>query len=319
MSRDWGLALERDELESLVGRRLRLSFEDIMSHPRLPEARRAHFESFSAVYEGDPFLVRLLLEAGRFFVFHNAAVLEAAQDPSRRETWFTVAALKQQLAMFGYASARQVDHLLARLCEVGFIERSRSPDDRRVWLLATTDKLRSHHTEWLAAHTVSLAMLYPEHDYGPVLSRDPLYHVLHCRASLPFHPVAARLMMTLPDTLLFFAHAAGPLIQNAVLKAAMDAGDPAAAIPYMEVAERLGVSRTHIRNLMNSAQSAGLVKIVGRGGRSIEILPRHWASYDRGLAVGMYLHDSVNLVVMPEWTMRQAEGATRQLAPAMSG
>ena len=72
------------------------------------------------MYEGDPFLVRLLLQAGRFLVFHSAAVLEAAQDLSRRETWFTVAALKQQLAMFGYASAAQMDHLVARLREVGF-------------------------------------------------------------------------------------------------------------------------------------------------------------------------------------------------------
>ena len=65
---------------------------------------------------------------------------------------------------------------------------------------------------------------------------------------------------------------------------------------------------------MDSAQSAGLVNIVGRGGRSIEILPRHWASYDRGLAVGMYLHDVVNLVTMREWARGQAEGAARQLA-----
>jgi DNA-binding MarR family transcriptional regulator len=306
--------LERDELERLAGRRLRLSFEEIVDHPRLPQARRAYLASFSDVYGGDPFLVRLLLQAGRFLVFHSAAVLEAAQDPSRRETWFTVAALKQQLGMYGFASPRQVDHLLARLCEVGFIERSRSPDDGRVKLLATTNKLRSHHTEWLAAHYVPLARLYPDHDYSPVLSRDRAFHLLHCRACQPFNPVAARLMMKLPDTLLFFAHAAGPLIQNAVLKIAMDAGDPAAAVPYMDVADRFGVSRTHVRNLMNSAQSAGLVRIIGRGGRSIEILPRHWASYDRGLAVGMYLHDAVNLVAMREWTESQQENAAPQFA-----
>ncbi len=82
----------------------------------------------------------------------------------------------------------------------------------------------------------------------------------------------------------------------------------------MDVADRYGVSRTHVRNLMNSAQSAGLVNIVGRGGRSIEILPRHWASYDRGLAVGMYLHDVVNLVAMREWTKGQGDGAARSLA-----
>jgi DNA-binding MarR family transcriptional regulator len=257
-----------------------------------------------------------LLEAGRFLVFHSAAVLEAAQDPSRRETWFTVAALKRQLAMFGFASPRQVDHLLARLCEVGFIEQSRAPSDKRVRLLATTNKLRSHHTEWLAAHYVPLDRLYPDHDYSPVLSQDRAFHTIHCRVCLPFSGVAARLMMTLPDTMLFFAHAAGPLIQNELLKAAMAAGDLAAAVPYMDVADRFGVSRTHIRNLMNSAESAGLVRIVGRGGRSIEILPRHWVSYDRGLAVGMYLHDATNLVAMREWTrMRgQSQETALQLA-----
>ena len=125
--------------------------------------------------------------------------------------------------------------------------------------------------------------------------------------------------MTLPDTLLFFGHAAGPLIQNALLKAALDAGDLAAEVPYIEVADRFGVSRTHVRNLMNTAQSAGLVKIVGRGGRSIEILPRHWRSYDRGLAVGMYLHDAANLVAMRQWTRGDMDsGTTAQLDRTMT-
>jgi hypothetical protein len=215
--------------------------------------------------------------------------------------------------MYGFASERQVDHLVARLREVGFLEQHRSPADGRIRLLATTDKLRAHHSEWLAAHYVPLATIYPDHDYSPVLSRDRAFHLLHCRSCPPFIPVSARLMMTLPDTMLFFSHAAGPLIQYTVLKAAMDAGDPNAAIPYMEAADRFGVSRTHIRNLMSAAQSAGLVRIVGRGGHSIEILPRHWASYDRGLAVGMYLHDATNLVVMREWTKLQREAALPEL------
>jgi DNA-binding MarR family transcriptional regulator len=308
--------VERDELERLVGGRLRHSFEEILNHALLPQARRAYLQSFLDVYEGDPFLIRLLLQAGRFLVFHCAMVLESSHDLARRETWFTVAALKQQLAMFGYASARQVDHLLARLQEVGFIEQRRAPSDGRVRLLATTDKLRLHHADWLAAHYVPLATLYPAHDYAPVLTRDRTFHVLHCSACLPFTPISARMMMTLPDTMLFFSHAAGPLIQNAVLKAAMDAGDPTAAVPYLDAADRFGVSRTHVRNLMETAQSAGLVKIVGRGGRGIEILPRFWSSFDRGLAVGMYLHDAVNCVVMAEWTKQKARDVAHEIMAA---
>jgi hypothetical protein len=307
------VAVERDELERLVGGPLRLGFDEILNHPRLPEARHAYLGSFLDLYQGDPFMVRLLLQAGRFFVFHCVAVLEAAQDLSRRETWFTMAALKRQLAIFGYASDRQVDHLVARLHAVGFLEQRRAPDDGRVRLLASTPKLRDHHAEWLATHSIPLAMLFPQHDYSPVLSRNRDFHALHCSASLPFNAVAARLMMTLPDTLLFFTHAAGPLIQNAVLKAAMDSADPNAAIPYVEAADRFGVSRTHVRNLMKDAEMAGLVRITGKGGHSILILPRFWSSYDRGLAVGMYLHDAVHLVAMQRWTKNSTDGRTTTL------
>nr|WP_249806319.1 hypothetical protein [Bradyrhizobium sp. 1] len=292
-----------------------MGFDEILNHPRLPEARHAYLRHFVRLYEGDPFLVRLLLQAGRFFVFHCAAVIETAQDMSKRETWFTVAALKQQLAIFGYASGRQVDHLVARLREVGFLEQHRAPGDGRVRLLASTPKLRAHHAEWLATNCIPLAMLFPDHDYGPVLSHDRAFHALHCSTSLPFHPVSARLLMTLPDTLLFFAHAAGPLIQNAVLKAAMDAADPNAAVPYIDAADRFGVSRTHVRNLMKDAELAGLVRITGRGGHSIQILPRFWASYDRGLALGMYLHDAVTVLAMKQWAASPAEsGTTAHLA-----
>jgi DNA-binding MarR family transcriptional regulator len=301
--------LERDELERLVGHPLRLTFDEILNHPRLPEARRAYLGSFVDLYEGDPFLVRLLLEAGRFLVFHGVAVLEAAQDPSRRETWLTLTALKSHLALFGFASGRQVDHLVARLREVGFLEQTKALADGRVRLLAATDKLRTHHTEWLATHYIPLATIFPDHDYAAVLSRDRAFHVLHCSISLPFTPLAARLMMTLPDTMLFFAHAAGPLIQNAVLKAAMDAADPGAAIPYVDAADRFGVSRTHVRNMMARAEAAGLVEITGRGGHSILILPRFWQSYDRGLAVGMYLHDAGYLAAMRQWTKQHPDTA----------
>jgi hypothetical protein len=293
--------VEQGELERIVGSPLRLTLDEIVNHPRLPEARKAYLDHFLKVYDGDPFLVRLLIESGRFLVFLLAAVLKAAQDPARRETWFTVSLLKQQIALFGFASGRQVDHLVRRLCAVGFLEQRPAPADRRVRLLVTTEKLRAHHGEWLAAHYAPLAALYPQHDYGPVFSRDRTYLTLHCRVGVRFSPVAARLMATLPDIMLFFSHAAGSLIMSALLRAAMESGERHAGVPYADAADRFGVSRTHVRSLMATAQAAGLVKLIGRGGCRVEILPRFWASHDRDMAVGMYLHDATSLVAMRAW------------------
>src|SRR5436305_10372372 len=103
--------MESLELSRLLGTQPRLRLEEIVSHPHLPQARQVYLARFLEVYGGDPFLVRLLIETSRYLVYTMVVVLEAAQDPRRRETWVTVGLLKQTLAMFGMASARQIDHL----------------------------------------------------------------------------------------------------------------------------------------------------------------------------------------------------------------
>src|SRR5690242_17171040 len=97
-----GKSAEHIELERVLGGPLRLTLQELVNHPRLPEARKVYFDRFLKVYEGNRFLVRLLIESGRFFVFQLAAVLEAAEDPTRRETLFTVSRLKQEMGLFGF-------------------------------------------------------------------------------------------------------------------------------------------------------------------------------------------------------------------------
>jgi hypothetical protein len=124
--------LEHDELERLVGGPLRLKLEEFASHPRLPEARKVYFDHFLKVYDGDPFLVRLIIESGRFLVFLLAGVLEAAHDPERRETWATLKRLKEQIA--------HIDQLVKRLCAVGFLQLQPAKQDGRVRILSTDRK-----------------------------------------------------------------------------------------------------------------------------------------------------------------------------------
>ena len=286
--------MEQAEIGRLVGGPPRLKLDDIVRHPRLPEARKAYLDAFLALYSGDPFIVRLLIESGRFMVYHIAAILEAGVDPARRETWPTIKRLKETMALFGFASDRHVDQLVARLCSVGFMELKPAAEDRRVRILSPSEKLRAHDRDWLAAHVTPLSVLYPDHDYGPVMRREAQFHALYRRVSVPFLPLGAELLLSLPDSLLFFNRAAGSVVEAALLQAAMAAPNyPHAAIPYTDVGERFGVSRTHVRQLLEAAEQAGLVKLHARGGRQVEILPRHWSSYDRGIAAGMYIHDLV--------------------------
>jgi hypothetical protein len=293
--------LEQAEIARLAGAP-RLALDDIVAHPRLAAARKVYLDRLLDVYGDDPFLVRLLIESGRFLVYHIAVVLEAAQDPGRRETWLTIGLLKRTMAVFGLASDRHVDHLIARLCAVGYMGQRPAEQDRRVRILAPTEKLRAHDRDWLAAHHAPLSVLYPDNDYGLVMRRDPAFNAVHRRLCLPFLPLGAKLLRSMPDMMLFFDRAAGHMVLAALLRAAMALGDdPHVAVPYTDVGERFGVSRTHVRQLLVAAEQAGLVKLHARGGRRVEILPRLWTSYDRGIAAGMFLHDMVYVEAAKEW------------------
>ena len=63
-----------------------LSYDEIIGHPGFAAARKVHFDRFMELYDDDPFLVRLLIEAGRFFVYRTAIALEVSQDPDDPES-----------------------------------------------------------------------------------------------------------------------------------------------------------------------------------------------------------------------------------------
>jgi hypothetical protein len=238
--------------------------------------------------------VRLLIESGRFLVYHIAGVLDAAVEPDRRETWFTITRLKQQLKLFGMASDRHIDLLIARLGSAGFLDIKPADQDRRMRILKPTERLRAHDRDWLLAHISPLDFLYPQHNYQSIMRHDRDFHTLYRRVSMSFLGLGASLLQSLPDSLLFFNHAAGAVVQAELLRIAMAApGYPNAIINCSHIGERFGVSRTHIRGLLVAAEEAGLVRLHTSGGSRVEILSRQWASYDRGMAVGMYLHDLV--------------------------
>ena len=294
-------------IQPLLARAPHISQDEVLGHPRFAEARKLYLDRFLALYGADPFLVRLLIETGRFLVFHLAIILDASHDPARRETWFTVGRLKQQIAMFGLGTSdRQVDHLISRLRTVGFIDVLRSDEDRRVRFLKPTATMLAHDRDWLAAHYAPLTVLCPHHDYSLVMERDPAFQLVQRRTSLDFAPIGLKLLLAEPDMMLFFDRSAGHMVLAALLHAALsDPDNPHPAVPYADVGDRFGVSRTHVRALLASAEENGLVKLQARGGHRVEILPRLWASYDRGIAGGMFFHDLIYGAAIGRTALRQ--------------
>jgi DNA-binding transcriptional ArsR family regulator len=251
------------------------------------------------LYGDNPFLVRLLLESGRFLVHLTIMLLHAAHDPDRRETWCTVGLLKRHIVGHGVASERQVSHLIARLLTVGFVRVEPAREDRRIRLLVPTETMLAHDRRWLAAHYAPLTIIWPDRDYRAAIEGDPDYQLRHRREALTLMEAAMRIMMSVPETMLFFNRAGGHMVRSALLLAAMAQPDaPYVTVPYTELGRRFGLSRTHVRQILFAAEEAGLVKLIGRGGRSVELMPALWSSFDHGIAGGIYLHALVHQAVI---------------------
>ena len=195
--------MDDPDTQHLLARTPHVSLEVLLANSRFPEARKLYLDRFLEVYGHDAFLVRLLIESGRFLVYMISVVLDAGQDPERRETWFTIGRLKQLMAMFGLASDRQIDHLVSRLRAVGFIDVVPSAKDRRVKILKPTEMMLAHDRDWLAAHYAPLTVLCPHNDYGLVMRRDPAFQVVHRRTAMEFLPLGAKVMLSVPDMMLF--------------------------------------------------------------------------------------------------------------------
>jgi hypothetical protein len=115
-------------------------------------------------------------------------------------------------------------------------------------------------------------------------------------------------MHSAPEMMMFLNRAAGYMVIAMLLRAAMATPDGShASVPYADLAEWCGVSRTHVRKLLALAEEMKLLKLDGRGGRQVRILPRMWACHDHGIAGGMYLHDLVYLAATRELVREAAE------------
>ena len=293
-----------------------LPLEEVAGHPKLPLARRIFIREFLKVYGADPHLARLLIETGRYMVFTFAIVAYAAQDPARPETWATVSRLKQVIQTFGPSSERQIDILLSRLRDLGFLELARSDYDGRVRIVRPTEQAMAHDRDWLVAHYAPLVALYPERDYSLVMSRDAAFQVRQRRRSMEFVPLVASTLMPPPEVMVFFGRPGGYMFLVALLEAAMESTDGThATVSFADVGERFGYSRTHVRQVLVDAEAAGLVRLRGRGGHDVEILPALWSGHDRGIAIGMCLHDMVYARTAADWPRHAPKAEAARVVP----
>jgi hypothetical protein len=263
--------------------------DEILAHPRFPGARTAFIEAVLAFHEGDAYHSRLLVEAMRQVTFNLIVVLHLRHDVADRATWPTPRRLKDELKTFGLASERRVDALVSRFIQLGYVDSLPSEQDGRVRLLTPTAKMMSLDRDWLVYHYAPLHQMFPVPGYGEPMMRDPAFQRAQRLVALDFSAKGAEIMASNPAVMRFMSRDAGMLVLIKLVQ--MSAGDNPQGLSYSDLGARFGVSRTHVRALLEEAAQHGDVSLSGRGGRLVELNPPLLQAFDRFVADAMSGHD----------------------------
>jgi DNA-binding MarR family transcriptional regulator len=266
-----------------------LTSEEILAHPRFAEARKAFVEAVLALHEGDQFRSRLLSEAMRQVTFNTIVSLHLRHDVTDRSTWPTLRRLKDEIRRFGLASPRRIDALVARLARFGYVESHPSEQDGRIRILTPTAKMMALDREWLFYHHVPLHVLFPEPGYPEPIARDAAFQRVHRLVALEFSAKGSDIMTGNPAVMRFMNRDSGVLILIKLLQ--MHAAGDGKGFSYQDIGTRFGVSRTHVRLLLEDIAQHGDVSLSGRTRRLVELHPCLLQAFDRFLAEVMSGHD----------------------------
>jgi len=256
--------------------------------PAFDAARDRLIAGKLAVYDGAHLLNRLILEEGRYISYLAALALHAGQDMARPTTWLTLGRLQREVVKIGVASRNRVEAQVSCLRKYGLLTQQVQASDRRVRLLVPGAALLARDAAILGVLVDGLA----DFGFSPARGQQgPIGAELHRamrRATLPHLAGLVRRHLPLAP---FFAHDCGYLILLLLLRDARQNADGVVAIGHQRLAIKTGVSRTHVRRIVEAACDAGLLAARGRGGHDIRLTDAMWHAADRWFADLLSLTD----------------------------
>jgi ribosomal protein L20A (L18A) len=121
------------------------------------------------------------------------------------------------------------------------------------------------------------------------MAQDAEFQRAQRLVALDFSGKGAEIMANNPAVMRFMGRDSGVLVLIKLIH--VSAAGSAKDVSYSDIGARFGVSRTHVRALLEDAAEHGDVSLSGRGGRLVELKPALLQAFDRFLADAMSGHD----------------------------
>ncbi len=267
-----------------------LSTDRILEHPNFLTCREAYLDAVLNFYQFEPSLIELMLDGGRIMVYAVVMAMWGGYREDDPRSLPSISRLKKTVDLFGVASARQIDLIVARFVQVGYLQIKPAPSDLRMRIVLPTPALIEHDRAFIKAHYAALAEIAGHTAYALPLAGD-LDFLKAVRGAwiATLEPMAREIFSQNRPALRFYAASAGMLMLMRLVQLHVQADGGWIAIDYTDFGRRFGVSRTHVRTLLKSAAAEGEIEIDTRG--HLRLLPTLLSAFDRNVAGRMSLLD----------------------------
>ena len=249
----------------------------VYRHDNFQAALRLFAQLSIEIFHRNFMLVRVVSEETRYMIGAALLALCLNRDPSDPSSGATLSKLRLFSAQNNLSGPNRVSALVALMVHSGYLRQDSVSFDRRVKRLELTERGLS------LAHSFTVAMLRPlqllseKHKYEDVLHSNPRFIGNFYAEILRLYAEGGRFAPKIPVYSLFVDQNGGREILFILWLALIDAeaaGQRTVSCSYGEIARSLGVSRGHVRRLIESSEKNGLLIIQAAGGRSVELLPK---------------------------------------------
>jgi hypothetical protein len=235
----------------------------IEAHPRFSVAQRMLATSAVALTRGNRILSMIVTDRARYLIGIFAIHLHHQSRPGDPRSGLTLSRIIAICAEQKICSAGRVKAVLVLMRMFGYLASARSKEDRRLHRLVPTDALLALHRENFTFTLEAVAKLVPEGAEALAALRSPDF--LSCLLShyAGLHLEGFYYVDHVPEARMFFERNAGAVMLFSIWLASQVAdGVPSRdSVPILPapLGRQFGVSRSHVRLMVQEAISAGLL------------------------------------------------------------
>lgn len=268
----------------------------VRGNPALYQAIRTYAKATrnALTSDSDPYYAKHMGDAGNLLIEAVAYYHHLLKERQGLGVGATLGKLQKTAYVHGFASPRRVTMYVKRLVQIGRLSYSEDVRDKRVRRLIPGPELRMTAFRYTRDLMRAADVLWPQDRYSARIDSDQRFFEAAFISMMQSYTEGADPLRPFPDVRHFTSKDAGGFLLGAVLFGALefvDKLDPATefTLSYSGAAAESGVSRTHVRNVIEAAERQGLVTKLGEGGRAVRLTERMIQAYERYFACQMIL------------------------------